>query len=114
MAAVAVIAPHEPCKAQEKTVAVIGFQKPSVSAQISFFAPERHTAQYAGTARSRLIANKIRRSIPFSPYSISSSGVKSSVMDLISVRIWIYRTPAESIIRLDAMVARVSAYLSER
>lgn len=87
---------------------------PSVSAQISFFAPERHTAQYAGIARSRLIANKMCRSIPFSPYSISSSGVKSSVMDLISVRIWIYRTPAESIIRLDAMVARVSAYLSER
>lgn len=113
MAPITVIAPHEPCKAQEKTVAVIGFQN-SVSAQISFFAPERHTAQYAGIARSRLIANKMCRSIPFSPYSISSSGVKSSVMDLISVRIWIYRTPAESIIRLDAMVARVSAYLSER
>ena len=31
-----------------------------------------------------------------------------------AARIWIYRTPAESIIRLDAMVARVSAYLSER
>jgi len=44
----------------------------------------------------------------------SSSGMKSSVMDWMPVRSWVYLTPAASIMRLEAMVVGVVAYLSER
>ena len=51
---------------------------------------------------------------PGVPVYFSSSGIKSRVMDFRLVRSWVYLTPAESLIRLEAMVARESAYLSDR
>ena len=47
-------------------------------------------------------------------YFLSSSGTKSRVMESIAGRSWIYLTPAASIIRLDANVLGVVAYLSDR
>ena len=45
---------------------------------------------------------------------LSSSGTKSRVMESTAGRSWIYLTPAASIIRLDANVLGVVAYLSDR
>ena len=44
----------------------------------------------------------------------SSSGIKSRVMERSWVFSWVYFTPAASSIRLDAMFAMVSLYLSDR
>ena len=52
---------------------------------------------------------------PFDIYfPFSSSGMKSRVMDWMPVRSWVYLTPAESSMRLEARVDMESAYLSER
>ena len=47
-------------------------------------------------------------------FVFSSSGIKSSVISLRLVHSWMYFTPAESIIRLEASVDMESAYLSDK
>ncbi len=47
-------------------------------------------------------------------FYFASGGVKSRVRVFMVGRSWVYFTPAESIIRLEARVAGESAYLSDR
>ena len=72
--------------------------------------PFRHAGRFSPLGTKKLHRAFVLRRF----FYFASGGVKSRVRVFMAGQSWVYFTPAESIIRLEARVAGESAYLSDR